>query len=197
MNRIPSDAVAKALQISGLVSQEMLERLYELAQGKHMAVEIGAWKGRSSVAISSALADNGRLYCIDPWWDDLYSPDSFDVDDHYGECLDKMTAYHLFRRNIRQMGVDDRIIPLIAASHDIDKYFKDGSLDVLFLDGDHAEHMILKDLLKWQPKCKPDGVLCGDDYDMAGVQKAVDAVAKLNRYKVEVSCDGKLWEYRR
>jgi len=197
MIQIPTDAVAKALQISGLTSQEMLERLYELAQGKRMAVEIGAWKGRSSVAIASALADNGRLYCIDPWWDDLYSPESFDVGDHYGEWLDNMTAYHLFRRNIQQMGVDDKVIPLIAASHDTDKYFQDNTLDMLWLDGDHAEQMVLKDLLKWQPKCMADAVICGDDYDMAGVQKAVDAVAKLKGYKVSVSCEGKLWEYRR
>ena len=89
----------------------------------------------------------------------------------------------------------DRIVPLVASSHGTDKYFKMSSIEMLFIDADHAQHMVEKDLRLWLPKCRPDAVICGDDYDMEGVANAVNATAFMHGYFVVKFDGGKGWRY--
>lgn len=50
----------------------------------------------------------------------------------------------------------------------------DGSLDCVFLDGDHSYGAVLADLSFWWKKVRVGGQLLGDDYWMEGVRSAVD-----------------------
>lgn len=49
----------------------------------------------------------------------------------------------------------------------------DGSVDFIFLDGDHSYTAVLADLKHWMPKLASGGMLMGDDYWMADVARAV------------------------
>ena len=54
----------------------------------------------------------------------------------------------------------------------------DGSLDFVYLDGDHSEAAVAGDIRLWRPLVKPGGILAGHDYghpDFPGVKQAVDA----------------------
>lgn len=53
----------------------------------------------------------------------------------------------------------------------------DGSLDFVFIDGDHSYEGVKRDVLAWLPKVKPGGWLMGHDYGGkpdGGVKRAVD-----------------------
>ena len=52
--------------------------------------------------------------------------------------------------------------------------FEDGSLDIVYIDGDHTYEAVVKDLAAWYPKVKKGGIICGDDIGWPGVKKAVD-----------------------
>ena len=64
--------IERALQIPGMMSEEELVYLAELASDRECIVEIGSWMGRSA----RAMADNtkGKMYCVDTWQDDAYGP---------------------------------------------------------------------------------------------------------------------------
>jgi SAM-dependent methyltransferase len=54
--------------------------------------------------------------------------------------------------------------------------FIDGSLDAVYIDADHTQPCVEADLRAWIRKLRPDGFLCGHDWDFLGVTPAVKAV---------------------
>ena len=129
-------------------------------------VEIGSWKGRSSVMIGTAF--RGRLYCIDTW---LGGYDN----DLIGEAS-KTDIYFIFLSNINRFGINPSIIrqPSVEAS----KLFVDKSIDVLFLDADHKYESVKADLIAWIPKVR--GWLLAHDYGYCdGVKPAFDEILKV------------------
>ena len=63
----------------------------------------------------------------------------------------------------------------------------DGSVDAIFIDGDHSYEAVSKDLPFWWRKLRNGGWLLGDDYQYSfpGVIKAVDEFASNNNLKLE------------
>jgi hypothetical protein len=53
---------------------------------------------------------------------------------------------------------------------------EDESLDFFFLDADHMEDSVRKDLAAWMPKVKKGGWLMGHDISWPGVKAAVDEI---------------------
>src|SRR5262249_29650597 len=45
--------------------------------------------------------------------------------------------------------------------------------DMVFIDGDHRYEAVKRDILKWQPKLKSGGLLCGHDRNWPGVEQAI------------------------
>lgn len=180
-------------RIPGFTSPEFLRELHKMASGKVRVIEIGAFKGRSSAVLAHACY--GKVYSIDIWDNNTYSPDTFDAQDGYATSKDNCLAYRLWMDNMRSFGMSERIVPMIGNSHWLERYFKPISVDMVFVDGDHAEHMVLKDIQLYLPKLMDDGIMCGDDYDMPSVQRPVDAMAAMNGYEVQTFGGGKGWRY--
>jgi hypothetical protein len=72
----------------------------------------------------------------------------------------------------------------------------DGSLDLVFIDGDHSEAAVRRDLAAWHPKVRPGGWIGGHDYKHPrarqrgyGVDAAVDGWASETRSTVETGSD--------
>lgn len=51
---------------------------------------------------------------------------------------------------------------------------EDGSLDMVFIDADHTAAGVLADIRAWAPKLQPGGLLCGHDWDLPAVARAID-----------------------
>lgn len=72
----------------------------------------------------------------------------------------------------------DRLIPMEGFSYIVADQIKDQSVDLVFIDADHSYESVKKDILKFTPKLKTNGLLTGHDIDYPGVNKAVNELIK-------------------
>lgn len=76
-------------------------------------------------------------------------------------------------------------------SAEVVKNIKDGSLDLVFIDGDHSYDAVKHDIMEWGKKVRNGGLLCGHDYSHTheGVIRAVDElIGKKNFVQREDCC---------
>jgi predicted O-methyltransferase YrrM len=106
-------------------------------------VEIGSWKGRSTIALAcgaAARSGGGIVYAMDP---------------HRGGVAHRMTgepdSYDAFLANLERSGVRDAVDPTRATSREARSSVADDSVDVLFVDGSHRYQDVLGDLDAWRP----------------------------------------------
>jgi predicted O-methyltransferase YrrM len=69
---------------------------------------------------------------------------------------------------------DDRATIKRGLSWEVAEQIGDGSVDLVYIDGDHTYDGVMRDLNAWVPKIKKGGIVCGDDIGWPGVKKAVD-----------------------
>jgi len=123
-----------------------------------------------------------KLYLIDPM---CYYPNDAFADDvlKYGgfEKLVKNIENHLIEHT-------DRYTWYRSPSLNVtNEQIQDGSVDAIFIDGDHSYEAVSKDLPFWWKKLRKGGWLLGDDYTSChpGTKKAVDEFAKNNKLCTE------------
>jgi len=93
----------------------------------------------------------------------------------------------------------ERVTFVQGWSDAVAKQFDDESLDLVFLDADHSEEWVLRDLEAWLPKLRLGGVICGHDYGSRhhpGVKRAVDRVFRDHPHPVTLEAN-KVWWTRR
>ena len=118
------------------------------------AVEIGTLQGQFAEMLLSRW--EGQLTCIDPWADDLegYELDSIRFNDRDED-------YRITVKALAPFG--DRVTLVKSLSADAVNDFPLGSLDFVYIDGNHSPPFIREDLENWYPRVKPGGVLAGHD----------------------------------
>jgi predicted O-methyltransferase YrrM len=121
-------------------------------------VEVGSWLGTGStqILIEHVKHHGGRLHCVDTW------EGSPNVDDH-AEMLATYDVFESFWENVRRAGGAScveahRVTSAMAAAA-----FADHSVDMVFIDADHAYDSVRADILAWRPKIRSGGILCGHD----------------------------------
>ncbi len=156
------EEIIKAAEgVGGYMSREELEWLYDHAKGA--VAEIGSFMGRSATVFGLRMKETGgELNCVDPWFTD-FSTQMVPAGKTSRQVFDETMAKH---------GLEPKIYA--KKSLEVAPQFADGSLDLVFIDGDHD--MIREDIEAWQAKLKRGGMLCGHNHepDMPQVQKVVD-----------------------
>jgi predicted O-methyltransferase YrrM len=131
-------------------------------------VEVGVWKGMSASYMAVEIINSGKnikFDCIDTW---DFVESQVEISEEM--CLD---LYETFLKNISP--VNHIINPIKSLSWDGAKYYKDNSLDFIFIDAAHDYDSVKKDINAWFPKLKHGGVIAGHDYTWCeDVQKAVN-----------------------
>jgi predicted O-methyltransferase YrrM len=124
--------------------------LYRLARDASSGpfVEIGRFKGGSTVVIASALAPKIAL-----WSYDLHVALRPDLT---GEELDAE-----LRDALGRLGVADKVHLVVADSRTVDPPSTD--IELLFVDGDHSYEGARADFLRWAPLVRPGGHLLFHD----------------------------------
>ena len=79
---------------------------------------------------------------------------------------------------------------MVAFGHDAAKWIADGSLDFVFIDGNHQYEPVKEDIADWAPKVRQGGIVSGHDYydfksGRGGVVQAVDEYAAEHGYTVQ------------
>ena len=145
-----------------------------------VGVEVGVLEGKYSEKIMNFFKKKNKnleLWLVDPWIssDDYTEFSQKKLDDSYKKVVEK------FKDNQNIKIIKDKSL---AAS---DK-FSNGSLDFVYIDGDHDYKHIKNDLNIWFKKLKKNGVLFGDDYARPyGVHKAVSEFCFENKLIVKFS----------
>lgn len=147
-----------------------------------LIVEVGTWKGASAVNIARLASANNpeaKVVCVDTWlgspefWDDKSDPlryGSMNFKNGYPQ------VYYTFLNNVVSLGLSDVIIPFPTTSFVASQWFKTKNIksDLIYIDATHEYEEVKLDIQCWFSVLKDGGVLFGDDYNWAGVKKAVD-----------------------
>jgi hypothetical protein len=119
--------------------------------GFTLGAEIGVMSGWHAKMICRRVPKL-KLYCIDPWastpgypsWDD-------DLHErHYKDAVTRLAPYDCCLM---------RLVSQVAVRH-----FADGSLDFVYIDGDHRYQAVVADIASWLPKVRSGGIIAGHDY---------------------------------
>lgn len=132
-------------------------------------VEVGCWLGRSIAAFDSFAKEAKKKVWIDAVDTFCGRPEN----DEHAAILDahKGSVEHAFIDNMKALGVD--VAMFTEGSPAAAILFADGTRDAVFIDADHSEEAVSRDIAAWWPKVKPGGILAGHDYDEPGVNAAV------------------------
>jgi predicted O-methyltransferase YrrM len=125
------------------------------AEGKNL--EIGSFKGRSTVGIAYVTRELGlgKVVAVDPHT----SPASTDPD---LKRAGQTTSYDDFVANIRAAGVFERVEIKRAYSHDLAREWKD-PIRLLWIDGDHTYKGAKADLDMFKPYLQPGAIVAMHD----------------------------------
>ena len=88
------------------------------------------------------------------------------------------TNIKLFYNDSIREKYGDRLVALQGFSEIVADKIPDSSVDIVFIDANHNYEFVKKDILKYTPKLKNNGILCGHDIDYPGVNKAVNEMIK-------------------
>ena len=91
-------------------------------------------------------------------------------------------------------GLQQRTIRL--ESDEACSMYEDASVDFVFIDGDHSEDAVRKDLAAWFSKVKPGGTFAGHDFYFPGVNKAVNEFFASRGMEDRVQGIGNSWMVR-
>ena len=153
--------------VPGWLTDEEGEALYELARactGKGVIVEIGSFKGKSTVCLGlgSRAGASVPIYAVDP----------------------HQERFPEFKTNVERAGIAELVRPVPALSQPAADEFHE-PVELLFVDGSHEYELVLEDFEKWVPKVVDGGwVAFHDTTWTAGPRKVVGhAVYRSRRFK--------------
>lgn len=148
-----------------------------------IAIEIGVAEGFSS----KDFLENGLdlLYSVDAWQtlnqkgDGGYEQSWHDK--NYADAVKRLAKY------------GERSVIIRGLSHEVASTFKDNSVGMVYIDGDHSYEGVKRDLKAYYPKVVKGGILAFHDYlnEAYGVNKAVHDFAGRVGAKVYVIPENK------
>lgn len=145
--------------VEGWLSEKEGLYLYSLARlvsKLGCIVEIGSWKGKSTIwlAMGSQAVGGGKVYAVDP-----HTPDG--------------SSEKAFRENIKKAGVESIVVPMVMSSIEAVQGWQK-PIGILWIDGDHKYRGVRSDFFGWYPHVVEGGVIAlHDTLNRKGVRKFV------------------------
>ena len=165
------DAALAAIDgVEGWLSEDQARRLWAAARevsAPGQIVEIGSFRGRSTIVLSRAAADGVQIVAIDPHGGGDRGPQEISPDAERGQA-DTVA----FRTNLERAGVNGKVRHVRrmsdAAHGDVD-----GPIDMLYVDGAHRYAPARDDIAAWGARVPVGGtLLVHDAYNAIGVMLA-------------------------
>ncbi len=165
-----------AENIEGWMTRDELRWLRQQAKNRHVVVEIGSWRGRSTYEIASATP--GILFFVE------HFRGAGDGEHGVYECLKSEQGVDALRssllENLKDFVSQGRALLIEMNSLDAAKalapILRHRGADMIFIDGDHSYEGAKNDVLEWRKLLCTNGLLCGHDSDWPSVRQALDEV---------------------
>jgi hypothetical protein len=138
--------------------------------------EIGVWRGEMSINLLSSKEDL-FLIMVDPWDENVYDKDTENMsatmsfkNRNTGEWIKNFNhVVSILNKYENRYSINK------LTSESASKLYNEEYFDFVFIDGDHSENGVMKDIELWLPKVKSNGYICGHDYKVFhGVTNAVN-----------------------
>jgi predicted O-methyltransferase YrrM len=147
------EAKKAAMEAQGFLSEAEGRLLYRLAngcKGRGRIVEIGSWKGRSTIWLASGSKNGagGKVVAIDPH---MSSPE-----------MPQGNSFRDFKNNLKRAGVFSMVEPVVKTSAQAARQFR-GKAGLVFIDGDHSYEHAKQDFELWFPKVEEHGIMAFHD----------------------------------
>ncbi len=131
-------------------------------------VEIGSFRGRSTIVLASAAPPGVEVIAIDPHAGNDRGPQEIE-----GFADEAAQDHDAFLANLERAGVADRVRHVRSFS-DAAHAEVDGTVDLLYVDGAHRYGPALADLRSWGDRVVPGGtMLIHDSFSSVGVTLAI------------------------
>lgn len=147
--------------------------------------ELGVSYGFNLVYFLDNLPNIKKVYAVDPYMPYDDGPSGWvpqEVMDRVRECMLENTSDY-----------KDKVEFLHKTSDDAHKDIEDGSLDYIFIDGDHNYEAVVKDMNNYYSKVRSGGIFAGHDLSWVGVTKAVNEFRESNNLPQHSRCANDVW----
>jgi predicted O-methyltransferase YrrM len=180
--------------VEGWFSPDQVARVSARAAavpGGGRIVEIGSFRGRSTIAIAGSAADGVEIVAIDPHAGNDRGPQEIE-----GFEAEAAQDHEVFKANLARAGVAERVRHVRKLSSDAHDDVT-GPIDVLHIDGAHRFAPARDDIRTWGDRVVPGGtMLIHDSFSSVGVTLAIGATLLLSRRWRYVGRSRSLAEYR-
>ncbi len=165
------EALEAVEQVDGWMSPDQALRLYNAAAATHHGetiVEIGSFRGRSTIVLASAAPVGVQIVAIDPHAGNDRGPQEID-----GFEAAAATDHDVFNANLAAAGVTERVRHIRSFS-DVAHDEVVGEVAVLYVDGAHRYAPARSDIREWGTRVAPGGtLLIHDSFSSVGVTLAI------------------------
>lgn len=156
-----NDEMPSVNRLFGLM--DLLE--YYGANKEWKTIEIGSYSGASAELTAQYVKE---IICCDIWEQYISPPER------------ALNAYKNFQETKKR---NENIIECKKSSDEIVNEYNNNTFDMIYIDADHSYESTKNNILKWFPKVKNEGIICGHDYFMIGVKQAVDEILGFENIK--------------
>jgi hypothetical protein len=159
--------------VPGWLTQAQARRLWDAARslgGPAQIVEIGSFRGRSTIVLALAAADGARVVAIDPHLGGDRGPQEIASQPDLGHA-----DHEAFTANLSRAGVAERVRHVRRLSQEaLDDV--EGAIELLYVDGAHRFAPARADLRVWGARVPVGGrLLVHDAFSSVGVTLALGA----------------------
>lgn len=152
-----ADLASKIAGVDGWLEPVEAQALFDLARrctGAGVIVEIGSWKGKSTICLAAGARAGNRpkIYAVDPH---TGSPE------HHAE-FGEVETFAEFTANVAAAGYESDVVPLRMRSTEAAAHVTE-PVELLFIDGDHSYEAVVADVEAWWPKLTDGGFVAVHD----------------------------------
>jgi predicted O-methyltransferase YrrM len=165
-----------------------LDRCARAVPGGGRIVEIGSFRGRSTIVLARAAAPGVEVVAIDPHLGSDRGPQEIAAQPELGE-----QDTQIFRANLERHGVLERVrhVRMLSSQAPLED-----AIDVLYVDGAHRLGPARDDLVRWGSAVRPGGtMLVHDSFSSIGVTLALLSSVTFSRRWRYAGRSGSLTEY--
>jgi predicted O-methyltransferase YrrM len=177
--------------VEGWLTEAQAERLDRCARAvpdRGRIVEIGSFRGRSTIVLARAAAASVEVVAVDPHLGSDRGPQEIAAQPELGE-----RDTEIFRANLERFDVADRVrhVRMLSSEAPLPE-----SIDLLYVDGAHRFGPARDDLLRWGARVRSGGtMLVHDSFSSIGVTLALLSSVTFSRRWRYAGRDGSLASY--